>query len=291
MAGLRKKSLEPVRVIEDGSVRSVVEAIFEYGDSFICQRYFLPKFGTEIEIETRVHWFEKNRLLKLAVPLKQNGYSYRGQVAYGMADLPSDGTEVVAQKWTAAFSRKHNAMVSIINNGVYGSDFIDDTIRLSLLRGPVYSGPPIDEELQIKQDRYIPRTDQGLRIFKFWLNAGGVSQRMSVIDREALAKNEEPFALAYFPSGEGKKPKQLALLSDKAVQITAIKKADKNDDLIIRLFEPTGRKRTTILSLPFARKKIKVELGKFEIRTLRFSIRSGKFAETDLIEKPLRNKK
>ena len=34
-----------VRVIEDGPVRSVVEALLEFGDSCICQRYKLPKVG------------------------------------------------------------------------------------------------------------------------------------------------------------------------------------------------------------------------------------------------------
>ncbi len=40
-------------------------------------------------------------------------------------------------------------------------------------------------------------------------------------------------------------------------------------DLIIRLFEPTGRKRTTVLSLPFARVRRNVELTPFEVKTLR----------------------
>ena len=137
----------------------------------------------------------------------------------------------------------------------------------------------------------MPRLDQGLRMFRFWLNAGKATPRMNVIDREALVKNEEPFALAYFPSGEGRKLTPVAVLSDKAVQIAAIKKAEDGNDLIIRLFEPTGRKRATTLSLPFAGKKIKVEMGRFEVKTLRFNPRTGTFTETDLMEKPLRQEK
>jgi alpha-mannosidase len=50
-AGIFGSSLEPVRVIEDGEVRTVIEALFTYGDSFICQRYKLPKQGTEVELD------------------------------------------------------------------------------------------------------------------------------------------------------------------------------------------------------------------------------------------------
>ena len=54
-SGIVGTLLESVRVVEDGAVRAAVENVFRYGDSFICQRYHLPKNGTEIEVEVRVH--------------------------------------------------------------------------------------------------------------------------------------------------------------------------------------------------------------------------------------------
>jgi len=125
-------------------------------------------------------------------------------------------------------------------------------------------------------------------MFTFWLNAGKIKDRLERIDREALVKNEKPMTLSFFPSGKGKKPTPLALLSDDVVRITAIKHSENNNDIIIRLFEPTGTPRTTVLSLPFARKKIKVSMRGFEIKTLRFSARTSKIIETDLLERPLR---
>ncbi len=41
------RRLDSVRVVEDGPVRSIVEAVFKYGDSFVCQQYKIPKVGTE----------------------------------------------------------------------------------------------------------------------------------------------------------------------------------------------------------------------------------------------------
>jgi len=284
-AGVRKAVLEPVLIIEDGDVRSVVEVLLQFEESFICQRYKLPKFGFEIEVELDVHWNQKNQMLKLAVPTLGEDGRYVGQVAYGVADLPANGNEAVAQKWVAAVSKKSNSALTCINDGIYGSDFSRGELRLSLLRSPVYSGHPIEGKEITLQDRYIPRIDQGQRIFNFWFNAGTVKKRMESIDREALAKNEKPPALSFYPSGQGKPSKPFAVLSDDVVQIAAIKKAQKGDDYIVRLFEPTGKARATVLSLPQLKKKIKLSLGGFEIKTLRINPKNGKYLETDLLER------
>ncbi|MEN8255160.1 MAG: glycoside hydrolase family 38 C-terminal domain-containing protein [Verrucomicrobiota bacterium] len=289
-AAIEKGVIKPVRVIEDGPVRCVVEALFAYNHSFICQRYKLSKSSSEIEVETEVLWNEKNKMLKLSVPTPLKNGKYIGQTAYGVNPLENNGNESVAQKWVAIVDRKKNAALTCINNGTYSSDFSKDGLRLTLLRSPAYScAAPYEGRFPMPvPDRYTPRIDQGKRSFRFWLNAGRVAGRLNAIDREALAKNEAPFVLSFWPSGEGKKPKPLVELSDKVVQVAAIKKAEKNNGLIIRLFEPTGRKRSTTLSLPFIGRKTKIDLKPFEIKTLRVKPKSKIIEEVDLLEKPIR---
>jgi len=284
-AGGQTKRLASVRVIEDGSARCVVEALFGYGDSFLCQRYKLPKQGTEVEIEIIVHWNEKDRMLKLAIPLHGNIDSYRGQTMYGIQDLPRKGREAVAQKWTAALDKKRNLAVTCINEGLYSSDSADNQIRLTLLRSPAYSCHPWDNRIVLPEDRYVPRVDQGQRTFRLWLNAGKIAARMQSIDREALVHNEKPFALSFFPCGEGKLPKPAVVLRDAVVQITAMKKAQNGRDLIVRLFEPTGKKREAVLHLPMIGIKTKIALRGFEIKTLRINPKSKSVRQTDLLEK------
>lgn len=55
------KSLDGVRIIEDGEVRTVVEAVFGYGRSRARLRYSFPKHGTAVELEAKVEWLEKAR--------------------------------------------------------------------------------------------------------------------------------------------------------------------------------------------------------------------------------------
>jgi alpha-mannosidase len=74
-------------------------------------------------------------------------------------------------------------------------------------------------------------------------------------------------------------------LSDKAVQLAAAKRAESGRALILRLFEPTGRKRTTTVSLPFAGMRKKITLGGFEIRSYRVDTKKRTWKEVNLLEK------
>jgi alpha-mannosidase len=281
-AGTREKTLAPVRVIEDGAVRVVVEALFGYRSSFICQRYKIQKQGTEIEVETRVQWAEKDKLLKLQIPTAGMSSSFLGQTAYGVQQLPNNGDERVAHKWVAAVGPKR--ALTCINDGTYGSDCKDGVLRLTLLRSPAYAGHPIGDRPIVPQDRFIERIDQGERIFRFWLNAGPVAERIAAVDREALVHNEKPMALSFFPSGEGAKPGPFVTLSDDVVQMSALKQSEDGQRIIVRLFEPTGEKRTTVLAIPLLKVKQKIILGGFEIKTLAIEPQTGKVTETNLAE-------
>jgi len=276
-AGVAAKTLEPVRVIEDGDVRVVVEALFAYRNSFLCQHYKIPKHGTEIEVETRLLWAEKDLLVKLQVPVADKQERFVGQVAYGVMDLVDTGDEAVAQKWVAVVGRRR--ALTCINDGLYGSSCHEGLLRLTLLRSPVYSGHDV-----ALQDRFTARIDQGERVFRFWLNAGPVEERLEAVDREALAHNEKPMTLSFFPSGQGAKPGAFATLTGPAVQMTALKQAEGGQGIVVRLFEPTGQKRTTTLSLPGMGLKQRVSLNAFEIKTLIVDAASGEVEETNLME-------
>jgi len=284
-AGVRAKTLMPVHVIEDGDVRVVVEALFGYRHSFICQQYKIPKAGTELELETRVQWAEKDCMLKLQLPLAFTVERYLGQTAYAVNELPRNGDEAVAQKWLAALGT--DWAFTFINSGTYGSSLAGKNLRLSLLRSPAYSGHPIGDRPIVPQDRFTARIDQGERLYRFWLNAGPIQERLEAIDREALVHNEEPMALSFFPSGAGQKSGAFIMLSDKVVQLTAMKRSEDGKRLIVRLFEPTGQPRTTILRLPLLALQLRVALQPFEIKTLAIDPDTGDWQETNLMEEPV----
>jgi alpha-mannosidase len=202
--------------------------------------------------------------------------------------LPTDGTEAVAQKWVAVVDPKRKQTLTCINDCSYGSDYSPDHgLRLSLIRGAAYSGHPFWDRPIVPQDQYTPRIDQGERIFHFWINGGPTTQRLKAVDREALIRNEKPFALSFFPPGQGQRIKTGPILEDDVCQISCLKPAEKGNDLIVRVYEPTGRKRSTTLRIPAIGIKKKIELGAFEVKTFKINQRTRKVREVNLIEKTL----
>jgi alpha-mannosidase len=288
-AGVPGSKLKNVRIIEEGSVRTVVEALFRFNQSFICQRYKFPKRGSEFEVEVRVFWNEKDRMLKMAVPTKFRDGNCQGQVAYGVQEFNPTKDELISQKWVSVVSSDNQYALTVVNDRTHGFDFKDGEFRFSLLRSPAYAADIGDSGSLRSQDRFVPRMDQGERIFRFWINGGKAKERMLQVDREALSKNEHVMALCCFPSGGGMEVAPSLILSDKAIQVTAFKMAEGRNWLVLRLFEPTGRIRTTQVTIPCLNLSFDVSLGAFEIKTLSVDLGTKEIFELDLVERKLKS--
>lgn len=192
ICGVKRKKLSPVRVIENGDVRTTVEAIYKFNRSFIITQYKIPKDFDEIEINLRAYWFEKDKMLKLTIPTPWNDAKYIYQVMFGREELKDERYEIVSQKWVCAYSPTEGNCIACINNGIYGSDFEKGVIRLTLLHSPAYSALPFKDRSLVPQDRFTPRMDQGERTFILWLTGGKTLNLLKRIDNMALAHNEKP---------------------------------------------------------------------------------------------------
>jgi len=211
-----------------------------------------------------------------------------GQVAFGCDELPGVVHEAVAQKWVAAVSEQDGLALACVNDGVYGSDFVDGEMRLTLLRSPAYSGHPIGDRPVTPADRYTIRQEQGERQFRFWFRAGATDAVLGDIDRVALSHNEKPFVLSFYPTGVGEKPAfPLVQLDGDAVLMTAFKRAADGRGYIIRLFEPTGAARGARLRIASRGLDAEVLLSPFEIRTFILDAAASTLTECDLVECPL----
>jgi alpha-mannosidase len=285
-AGVASATLPPVRVIERGQVRTVVEALLGYGCSRIVLRYCVPANGSELEIEARVFWEEKDRMLKLSIPtLLPHGRCF-GQVAYGIEEFAPDGHERIAQKWLAVQSPNLERALTVINDRTYGFDFKDEELRLSLLRSPAYSGHPVDDVTPIvRQDRFETRMDQGEHKFTFWISYGPARDRFHRISMEALLKNEPHFALCAYPSGTGEKPLPGIRLSNPAIQLGAWKQSEDGKHIILRLFETTGQPQTVLATIPALGIEHAIELDAFELTTFAIDRTTGTMREVDLLER------
>ena len=290
-AGVAQPALAPVRVIEQGPVRTIIEALFEYGHSAMCLRYVLPARGAGFGIDARVYWLEPDRMLKLALPTTLAGGRVRAESIYGAEEYGESTDERVGQRWimvSGAPGAAGQTALTVINDGTCGFDFCDGELRLSLLRSAAYAGHPVDDVTPIvRQDRFEPRIDQGERCFRFWLAAGPTAERIEAVSREAAARHAPPFVLNAFPAGGGPPAPGGLSLSDGAVVLGALKMADDGRGAVVRLFEPTGVRRSTTVMWPALHLSLDVDLGPFEIRTFAVDPITGTVTETDLLERPL----
>ncbi len=287
-ACITNDSLAPVRVIEDGEVKTVVEAILEYNYSHIVVNYHIPTKGSQIEVKYRVYWLEKEKCLKLDVPTTVKGEFILHDMC-GIKAEEQDATEKVGQKWCGMFGG--GKAVTLINNGPHGFDCKDGQMRVSMLRSPAYSslylgtgaiGSESAERPLIYPDRFHDRQEQGLRQFSFWLNASDEAERKDKIAKEVVAVTQPPYAMAVFAAANKTSEKPLYTIDDENVEVMAFKKAENSDDYVVRLFEATGKARKATFASDVFGVKEDIEFAPFEVKT--FFVNKGKFEETDLIE-------
>jgi len=278
--------LPGLRVIENGDVRTVLEAVLGYEDSKAIVHYIFSAAGG-MEVTIRIQWNEKQKLLKLAVPGAFPIHSCIGEQPYGSEALRHGMTEECCiQKYALALGERSG--FALFNAGSYGISFDNNsnTLYPTLLRSPSYCAHPIDDRVVMPQDRFCPYTDQGEHIFRFKFAAGTPQEIIETAPRKAQEFNEGVVALSFYPTGTGVKPAQgLRLAGSDAIQLTAFKKAEVGDGWIVRLFNCASVTNHCILYGLGA--SINLSLKPYEILTLRFT--GGKFTFCDLMEDLLDN--
>lgn len=280
-AGISCDELAPVRVIEDGPVRTVVEALLIYNHSGLTVRYILPREGTFMDITLHLFWAEKDKMARLSFPTSFQKGVCTSEVMAGSEIVGRKQEELVAQKWLIVNDEGKNIGLSIINDGTFGFDFYEGEIRLALVRSPAYAGHPTGPGIPIvPQDRFEPRMDQGMHFFRFRLNAGLYEERINLIGREAQGFHEPPLILCCYPTGKGMPFLPSVRLSDKVVELLSFHM--EKEKLIIRLFEPTGIKRMTQVDLPLMNMSFDVHVNGFEIKTFCIDPVNKTIEETDL---------
>lgn len=275
-----KEPIDPVRVIESGDVRLVVEALLGYKSSRAIVKYIISEEGN-LKVDVRVNWNEKEKLIKLNVPADIGSTECIGEHPYGREILKTDLHENVSQKYIALCSESDAILA--VNNGIYGSSFDDENnaLKLTLLRSPSYCAHPIDDRQVVPQDRAVPYIEQGERDFSFLFTFGERDDILSRASRVAQHFNMAPMVLSFYPTGVGELPEaRIYVKNNNVINVTAFKKAEVGEGYILRLFNPTPDEQSAIVT--FKGIEYNAVFGKYEIVTLRCL--DDKIEKSDLLE-------
>jgi alpha-mannosidase len=232
-----------------GPLRSTIRLVFTApSGSSIIQDVALYHAVHRIDFITNVEWHEERTLLKVAFPfaVKADIATYETQFgAIARPTIPRTPAEkakyeVPAQQWADMSEEKFG--VSLLNDCKYGYDAKGHVLRLSLIRSPHFPHP--QEPWWLTDDAV---TDQGTHHFTYSLlphegdwRVGETTQRARALNHpliviEGMLKRAVPALLS---------------LSRRNIMVDSIKKAEDDDDLVLRLHEAHGR--NTRVTLTFA---------------------------------------
>ena len=246
-----------VRVIEDGDVRIKIQAFFKYKRSVAVVEYTIPKKGIYIDVDILMHSNEANKMVKYAIDTNLNGTPY-GETAFGDEKMFDDGTESVFHKWCGLSEGERSLYV--INKGIYGGSFTNSTIKLSLLRTPIYAAHPIEDRQIAPHDRFIKHIDMGERTFSFRIIAE------SNVVREAQIYNESPQLLSFFPSGNGERKQSAIIIDNPDIILSSVKKI--NGKCQLNLYNATDTEKDAEVSLLKDNRKIPLHFNKYELKQI-----------------------
>jgi alpha-mannosidase len=275
--------------VDDAGIARVLIAR-TFSESSIVQTLSLAPGDRTVVIDQVVDWHETEKFLKVAFPLDIRAEHTTAETQFGAnARVTHVNTSWEAAKFETSMHRyllvdEPGFGVALVNDSIYGYDTTRDsdaghvttTVRLSLLRAPRFPDP---------------ETDQGIQTHRFGLVVG---TDLAGATAAGAAMNMDPSVVL------GDHGFDALVEASPEVVVSSVKLADdRSGDLVVRLYEPVGRRvratlrvdavlgapaTVTLLEEPLADAEpvpvtadgaVELALGGFEVRTLRFARTTG----------------
>jgi alpha-mannosidase len=226
----------------------------------------------------------RRKMIKLVLPFDLPETRATVEIPYGSTERPADATEFPYARWIRLDSPQIS--VGVANNGQYGFDVSETgTLNLSVSRGAVHCSWEGDPGT-IPPDPAKAYTfmDQEQIDTRFRIVAGdNIHQKLYAAALELNQPLERFFA--YFPPTTPEKrarPIPFLKVEPSTVTLGALKKAEGEDALIIRLVETSGEAVNATVTLEEERTKT-ITLDPYEIKTIKIGL-DGPWQFCNLVE-------
>jgi len=233
---------DEVKLVESGPLRAVIRVNKHFQHSSFVQDITMYAGMPRVDVKMQVEWHEKHILLKVAFPLSAHNTKATFEIPYGSIERPTTRNtpaekaefEVPALKWADISDATHG--FSLLNDCKYGYDAKGNVLRLSLLRSPEWPDPHADE---------------GHHEFTYSLysHAGGWREALTV--RRGYELNYGLLAMQT-EKHTGILPRENSFVrfDQENVVLTAVKKAEDSDELVLRFYEWAGKDGAIRMQLP-----------------------------------------
>jgi alpha-mannosidase len=256
-----------VRIIEKGSVRTVLRVTSMYNNSILRQDFILYNDRASIEVHAKLDWHEKHKMLKLSFPVNVANPKSTYEIPYGYIEKPANGEEEPGQQWidVSGNSYQNNNEiygVSLLNDSKYSFDVKDNDMRMTIANSSIYA------DHFGHRDEFCEFMDQGVQDFKYVILPHLSDWKDSGVVKKANELNEEPIIIMEtFHKGILPQKFEGIKISNENVIVTALKKAEEENGFVLRCYETSGRKSEVTLEIPILQRKWDTVLNKCEIKT------------------------
>jgi alpha-mannosidase len=233
---------DEVKLVENGPLRAVLRVKNHFQNSTFVRDITVTAGSPRVDVHMTADWHEKHILLKVAVPSSARNDKATFEIPYGSIERPTTRNtpaekgkfEVPALQWGDLSDATHG--VSLLNDCKYGYDAKGNVLRLSLLRSPEWPDPHADE---------------GHHEFTYSLYPHGGNWRDALTVRQGYELNY-PLLTRQIEKHDGDLKDEFSFLGvgQDNVVITTMKKAEKEDAVILRFYEWAGKESDVKLNLP-----------------------------------------
>lgn len=229
--GIRLDKPESIELVENSPHRAAIKVVYRYRDSSVVQHYALTANAKRLDIETEIDWHDRRTFLRSLSPVATRARTATFECAYGVVSRPTHtNTSWDAAMFEAVAHRfidlsEPDFGVALLNDAKYGHSARGNVLGISLVRGPIYPDPLADEGEQRFTYALYPHTGE-------W-HSGRV--------REEADDLNQPLVVATAANLAATTLAPIAVTGT-PVALSAIKPAEEGAGLVLRVYEPAGRR-------------------------------------------------
>lgn len=258
-----------LHTLEKGELLAETESCYDTGRSDVRVSYKVYKDYDFVDLTVNVYWNDPGKGLKLEIPLSEVG-RFIGQTAFGTQTY-TENLEECSQRFVGV--EMGDKVLAVLKDGMYGCSLEDGKLYINLLNASVYCAHPVGELPIIDPDEFNRYIEQGRHEFKLRL----IVCDREELEREALNFTQKPYALNFYPHGEGKTHEVAPVeISDDKIVLSCFRKSD-DETFMIRLFNNFDADKKCALRV--FDKSIDLDFGKYEVKTMLY--KNGKLYEND----------
>lgn len=237
--GIRLEQPESIALVEEGPHRAAIQVVYRYRNSTVTQLYVLTANARRLDIETTIDWHDRRTLLRTLNPVAVRSRTATFECAFGVVERQTHTNTSWEQAMFEAAAHRFVDLsepgfgVALLNNAKYGHSARGNVIGMSLVRSPIYPDPLADEGQQ--RFTYALMPHEGA-----WYEGGVLS--------EAIDLNQPLVSME--ASGLAAGTLSPIDIEGTPVAFSGLKPAEEGEGLILRLYEPAGRRGRLSLTLP-----------------------------------------